>query len=123
MSSSDPRSTAACRSASIARSSSASSSLASDSRLLALATKAWADSTAWRRLGVMTSSEDRAGWLEILAGPENADVRLVRVFERAEDGFESIDGVAALALAEPFGRTVDHDMLGQARWPVRWPSL
>ena len=38
------------------------------SRPLALATRAWADSTAWRRPGVMTSSEDRAGELEIF-GP------------------------------------------------------
>ena len=121
MSFSEPRSTAACRSASIARSSSASSAFASDRGSWPWRPGPAADSTAWRRLGVIEVVAMRP-MIRILGRLLRARRAALWGFERAEDGFESVDGVAALALAEPFRRAIDHDMLGKTRWPARWPS-
>ena len=84
--------------------------------MLALAARAWADSIAWRSVGDRSSPGDGAGTdrrRRAGAGVSAAASARERFLDRAEDRFEAIDGVAALALAEPLHRVVDHDVLGQ----------
>ena len=104
------------------RSSSASWALAVASTRFAWLARASADSMASRESGselvlvasalvsvfLARSRSNSAGW-------SNGDDRA------AQDGFEAVDGVAALLLPEALHGVVDHDMLREPGGPLEWP--
>src|SRR5262249_47447017 len=116
MASSSWRAIAGRGAASIAPSSSASSSLAEGRTPSALAASASAD---WiPRRG--PRGRPAAGPAGSAGGPALPRAGAARrpsrpPLGRAEDGLEAINRVAALPLAEPLHRVVDDDVLGQAR--------